>query len=343
MGQFNFELVDPAELTGYLREIPFYDLVLEAVLPVRTVSDIEYRFVKGTLIDQDAAKFRQFDTEAPIGKRQPVLRQHGSLPPISKKIPLTEEGMLRLRALQTGDTAELVNQIYDDGKNMARSVAVRLELARAEVLDTGKVTLNENGVMATVDYGRSSSHNVVLSGAALWSAPSTATPITNLRAWHSTYRIDNGTPAGAVLMGETAINNLLVNAEVRSMVANVVNVSPSIITRPQLDTVLQSFNLPPIVQIDTIFRVDGSPVRAIPANRVIFIPPTGLPLGNTLMGVTAEATHLAELGRISVSEAPGIVGVVETEFDPVATWTKAAGIGLPVVANPDLTFAATVG
>jgi hypothetical protein len=58
-----------------------------------------------------------------------------------------------------------------------------------------------------------------------------------------------------------------------------------------------------------------------------------------LWGTTAEAGQAAY--GLAGNE-PGIVaGTLET-FDPVALWTKAAAIALPVVVNPNLTFVARI-
>ena len=91
-------------------QVPQYAL-LNTVLPTRPVDDLEYRFTKGDLLDMDAATFRAFDAESPIGTRPGLSRMAGELPPISKKMRLGEEQRLRLRQLQgagAGATAGLV-------------------------------------------------------------------------------------------------------------------------------------------------------------------------------------------------------------------------------------------
>jgi hypothetical protein len=75
---------------------------------------------------------------------------------------------------------------------------------------------------------------------------------------------------------------------------------------------------------------------------VIFVPPAGEPLGRTFIGTTAESLELAGANQMSQDDLSGMVAVVEKTFDPVATWTKAAVVALPVMVNPDLTFVADV-
>jgi hypothetical protein len=45
---------------------------------------------------------------------------------------------------------------------------------------------------------------------------------------------------------------------------------------------------------------------------------------------------------LQAGEQPGIVAGSYSTKDPVALWTKAAAIGLPVLANPNLSFTADV-
>lgn len=343
--QINYDFVTPEELTGYVRNIPFSDLALERILPSRELSDVEFRYKVGNLIDVDAAEFRQFDTPAGRGTRQGSQRKSGALPPISRALDLSEEDILRLRFLESGDPSGIISAIYDDARAVLRAIQVRLELARGEVLNTGKLVLNENGVVATVDYGRSAGHNVVLTGTNLWTDTANSKPITNLRTWRQTYLDDTGVEPGAVLMSDAAINNLYLNAEVRNLTANLITgAAPNLVTKAHLQSILDNFNLPPIVPFNEKFRVAGSATPVIPSNRIVMVPPTSEPLGHTLYGVTATAMHLATVGRLVASAMPGIVAVVTGGNGiPVRTATEADALSIPLLANPDLTFAATVG
>jgi hypothetical protein len=43
-----------------------------------------------------------------------------------------------------------------------------------------------------------------------------------------------------------------------------------------------------------------------------------------------------------MGEEPGIVAGSYEDEDPIALWTKASAIGLPILANPDLSMVADV-
>lgn len=338
-----YDLVDVQELQGYVRAIQLEEdrnrFVLSQYLPNKFVGEIEWRAATGTLRDQDAAVVRAWDTESPIGNRQGISRIFGELPPISKKIRLGEEERLRRQALDRGSNTELVDALYDDAGNMARAVLARIEMLRGELLFNASMTINENGVSQTVNFGRSGSH--VVTAGTLWSNTATATPVSDIRTWVSVYIATNGVAPAFILASTDVVSNLLLNAQIRTLAASAAG-TPALVTVDTVQTVLQAFGLPPIVTYDVNTRIAGVATRVTPANKIVLMPPANEPLGETVFGTTAEALELAGAAQINIDQTPGLVSVVEKTFDPVATWTKAAAVALPIMPNPNLTLTATV-
>jgi major capsid protein E len=331
------DLIDPQELVGFARSLTFDDITLDKYLPNREDMDIEYRFKKNQLIDEDSAEYRAWDAEAPIGKRQGVARVSGELPPISKKFRLNEEERLRLRMLNNSDTDPIIDAIYDDARKAVRSIQVRLELARGQALTTGTVVISENGVVATVDFGRNGAHTQT--AGVLWSTTASATPITDIQAWMAIYYANTGRYPTQMLISRRVLNLLLLNTALRNLFNTSVG-APGQITVDQLQSLFSAYGLPAIVVYDASFRQNGSLVRPIADNKVVFLPEGGL--GNTFLGVTAEALVSAQSGVITTKQAPGIWCQTWSDNDPVGTWTLGTAVGIPVVGNPDLTFTATV-
>ena len=137
------DYITPAELTGYVRaalaDLETNQFTLSRFLPSQQIDDLQYRFTRGGEGLAEAATFRAYDAESPIGSRPGISRVTGELPPISRKIRLGEYERLRQRR---ADQA-IRDAILDDATRMARTVAARVELARGEALYTGKITLNE--------------------------------------------------------------------------------------------------------------------------------------------------------------------------------------------------------
>lgn len=341
-GQLVFDVVEPRELLGFVRGI-----VLEAeanrfrlsqVLPNQNLDDIEYRFTAGDIADEDAALVRAWDAESPIGGRQGIRRIMGELPPISKKIRLGEEERIRLRSLERGNNDLIVQAIYNDAAKMARAVAARIELLRGEALYTGKLEINENGVRQTVDFGRDAGHTV--SAGTVWSNPAAAI-IDDLTSWVETYTDTNGVPPGLILTSRRVVGYMLRNTQIRTLSASLSG-TPDLVTRAAVNNALAAFDLPPMATYDVNVRVGGVATRVIPSDRVLLLPAPGSPAGGTLFGITAEALELLDARQIGGEDAPGVVSVIDKTFDPVATWTKAGATALPILGEPDLTFAADV-
>lgn len=332
----NTDYITPAELTGYARaaaaDLAINQFTLGQWLPNREVDDLEFRFTRGGDGLADAATFRAYDAESPIGSRPGISRVTGELPAISRKIRLGEYERLRQRKLDDA----VGNAIMGDAERMVQSVAARLEVARGQALVTGKVTISENGVIAEADFGRAAGHTVT--AAASW-ATSTTDIIGDLNTWRDTYVANTGEEPGTILTSRKIMGYMLRNDAFRELVSTMVG-TPSLVTPDAVNATLSAHSLPSITTYDAQVRVNGSATRVIADDKVLFLPAAGAnQLGATLYGTTAESME-PEFG-LAGSEAGIVAGAYSTK-DPVAVWTKAAAIALPVLANPDLSFCADV-
>lgn len=335
-----FDYYTPADLTGYAREAladrQENEFTLSRFLPNREIDDLDYRFVAGGAGLAEAATFRAYDTPAPFGKRTGRRRVSGELPPISRQLRLSEYDRLRRRA---SANQAITNALEDDAETLVRQIAARIELARGEALATGKVAINENGVVAEADFGRAGNHTVV--AGTVWSDTATATVLSDYVAWNDTYKATNGVAPGVSVTSQQVVRLMQRNAEVIAAIAGSA-AGRTRVSMAELNELLQSEGLAPVEVNDAQVSVNGVAKRVIDADKFVMLPAPGSEseLGATLWGTTSEALE-ADYG-IEDSEAPGIVAGVYKSNDPVALYTKAAGISLPVLANPDLSFAADV-
>lgn len=334
----NTDYITPAELTGYareaLRDLEINRLTLSQYLPSVQVDDLIYRFNRGGGSLLEAAPYRSYDAEASIAGREGITRVTGELPPISRKIRLGEYDRLRLRH---APNSEILDGLMTDAETITRQIATRVEKARADALVTGQVTINENGVVATVDFGRTGAHSV--SAATPWSNTASATPVTDLISWRDTYVDTNGEDPGVILTSRKVLGYLLRNAEIRALAATL-NGAPDIVSEANMQATLAVHGLPEIRTYDAKYKSGGVATRFIPDDKVLFLPSDPSELGGTFWGTTVEALDGGY--ALESGEEAGIVsGVYRVEESP-ALWTKAAAIVLPVLANPDLTFVADV-
>lgn len=97
-----------------------------------------------------AAMVHAFDTEAAIGVRPGFEKVNVEKLLIKEKINQSE----RLRQLLNHGVREsnLIDYVYDDMGRLSDSVKTRTEIAKMEVMSTGKMTINENGLNFAIDF-----------------------------------------------------------------------------------------------------------------------------------------------------------------------------------------------
>lgn len=332
------EFATPAELTGYARaalaDRPENDFGLDRWLPDRTINDLSYRFTRGGGGLTEAATFRAYDASSDVGVRPGGARVSGELPPISRKIPVGEYERIKRRNVDT-QNAEIRDAMLDDGVRLARQIEARMELARGEAIFNASVVLNENGVQASVDFGRAAGHTVTAS--TVWSNVS-ADVIGDFQTWLEVYNDTNGGDPDSVLISRAIWTALKRNTQLRGL-STTGATAPTVLTDSLLAAILADHGIPPLVRYDAKVNVAGVSTRITPNDKLAFLPAQGDALGQTLWGVPVEADD-ARYG-LAGDEAGIAVGAYKTE-DPQTVWTRATAIALPVVAAPDLSFVADV-
>jgi len=335
--QLDDKYVAPQELTGYVREaltdLPQNTFGLTQYLPDNLVDDIDFRAQTGGNGLSQVAQFRSFDAESPIGKREGLTNISGALPPISEKIRLGEYDRLKLRNSVEG----IKNAILDDGVNQAKKILARAEVGRGELLMTGKVTIAENGLGIEADFGRKATHSPT--AATLWNVAG-STPIDDLLAWVEVYRATNGVKPGVMLVAQQIVSVLMRNEQIRSL-SLPAGSTTQIVTIDAIQALLSSFGLPRVEVYEAqVQGADGAAVDILDPTKVLFLPPVGSKIGETTWGITAEA--LDPNYNLTEEIRPGLVVGSYSDNDPVAQWTKASAIMLPIAPNTNLTLAGKV-
>jgi hypothetical protein len=254
----NFDLIEPGVLTGFVRELPVpANYVLNRFLPDRNIGDIEAAFTTAFTRNR-AAMFRAFDAETPIGERDNFQRSRVALPPLSQKMLVGEEERLKLEMLRSGgdNTAGMIQALYNDARINTEAILARMELARGQVLTTGKFSFaGENGLKGIeanfgVDTTGGTPGSHLPTAGTAWTDHDNADPLEDMRTWSDTYTDDAGEQPAYFITSRQAIGHLLRNAAVRSRFSTLGG-TPTVITRSQLAAVLDSEDLPQLVQYDS--------------------------------------------------------------------------------------------
>ena len=331
MGTLWTEAITPAELTGFARaaveDVERAKGTLAPFLPNESVPDVVVRTVLESDGTGELAQYRSFDAETPIGSGGKGKRNVYELLPLGLKERVGEYDQLRRNA----QAMDLVKAGIENATlRVSQAVVDRLEVGRGQVLDTGKLTIEENGVYQVVDFGRPGSHDF---------APNTpwnlgaGDPVQELVGWCDAYADANqGSQPGVILTSRKVVAVLQRSESIRAIVATLAG-APGIVSREALDAALTSFGLPPI-------RIYDRKIRGVPVlnpDAVYLLPAPGAvtgtsPLGATFYGQTLEASE-PEYGLAAVDQPGLVVGSWKTR-DPIGVWVHSNAIAMPIMVNP---------
>ncbi len=330
------DMLDLQAATIAIRELAFPENLLEAYMPSVERESVDYRLVSGSRFNR-ATVVRAFDAPTPIIGRPGLMETKGGLPAISAMDVITETDAIRARRLAGIGNSDLVaNNAAAVIARTTSTVQNKYELLRGQALSTGMIVIAENGVQQTADFDVPAANKVTR--ALAWTDPA-ADILNELFTWHQVYVDSAGESAGVILTSNRVWQLMLRNDAVRALFSPM----PSIITPESLNGILQAYGLPRVVTYERkIEDVTGTRQRVIAENRLIFLPTSDNPVGETQFGLTEEAITLAERNVLMEDEGAGLVAVTMVNEDPVYKAGKTASIGLPVLQRNDALVTAVV-
>ncbi len=291
------------------------------------------------------AQFHGFDTESKTTFRVPIDTHNIEKGLIKVKINQSERMRELLRSGVQND--EMLDYVLNDGIRLADQVVTRSKVAKNEVMATGKVTIKENGLDLTVDYGvpeENTSLNLDLSTEA--DVPAQIQAI-----------IDKASESGVVITGILTSRRNLTKMRSNKAVQTAVNGNigaGAIVRNSAFEAyLLDEFGINTVIANDLTYGssstigADGRPVittnRYYPDDKVTFFATNpGGKMGTGLWGNPPEldATQAMDVGVSGVS--PFVYVSQWAEKDPAVLWTKASALFIPVLYNPNSLFIATV-
>lgn len=293
------------------------------------------------------AQFHGFDTEAQTTVRVPIDSHNIEKGLIKVKINQSE----RLRQL-TRNGVQNESQLYDyvirDGVRLADQVVTRSKVAKNEMLATGKITIKENNLNLTVDYGVPSAnlaYTIDLSASAdiasqvntiVAAARNKGKVITGM--YTSSYvlsKMRNNTGLQTLINGNIGAGALLRNQSLRDFLNDEFGIA-------QVITNDLTYALP--ARIGSNGRPQITAKRYFPKDKITFFATN--PAGRIARGLWGDPPEVdvARFGNMDVSGAtnsPYVTISQWTEKDPAVLWTKASALFMPVLFDPDSLYVAT--
>ena len=333
------ELLNHKELIDYTKTRAPQRKALEELFPSRKTEALEIRMIKGANSLPVSASIHAFDTEAEIDQREGASYDVAELALIKRKRKLSEKEIIRLETPRNdAEEKEAIGRIYNDVDQLQDSVLTRAEAMRGEALSTGKLSINENGYKAEIDYGVPAAHKSTFT----WSS-GTPDILANMDASVDRIVKDTGFTPTRVLTSKKNLSLVLRDEKIRKAVFGVN--SDKLLTRQELNTFLKTLDLPQIAIYDSQYRLLNAKgtydaKRYFTEKAFVFMPEGTL--GETLFGLTPEELALRKKEGVEISEIGNVVIEQYATDDPVAKWIKAVATALVTFPCAGQVYIATI-
>ena len=294
------------------------------------------------------AQFHGFDTEARTTFRAPIDTHNIEKGLIKVKINQSERLRTLARSGVQGDQA-LYDYVMNDGIRLADQVVTRTKVAKNELMATGKITIKENNLDLSVDYGvpaAQTQYTLDFSSSATKDIPAQIQDI-----------IDDATNKGMTINGMYTSTKMLTklrkNNALQQMIKGTYG-SGQLLRRSELEAFMaDEWGIEQVITNDLKYVSEWSidPATSRPTTTTkryfpddvvtFFVTNPGGRMGTGLWGDSPEADATG-FHRVGASEVSPYVYIMQwMETDPAVLWTKASGLFIPVLYNPESLFIAT--
>ena len=284
-----------------------------------------YRLMAGQRLPE-VAFVHALDTEAEIGSRPGFEKVLTEKLFIKRKINQSE----RLQqAIENGvpDDNNLKKFVFDDAANLFEGVVARTNVMKGQFLSTGIVKIKENHVDMSIDYGVTSDAKVTLTD---WSKPDADImgDISKMVAIAE----DNGYVVNKALTSLKMINYMRNNTAMQTAVLGAAN--KRLLTKQELTNLLMQEYGFTIDRCDEKYRyrkADGTLKTGRYFKEDVFTlyeANANGSFGSGLWGVTPEELEYRQF--IQEENRSFVTLSMWATKDPVAVWTKASGMFVPV-------------
>lgn len=330
------KLIDPKDLLSFSQNYSITRNYLgDTIFPDTKTPNLKAEFYR--LSDQrmlpTMAQVHAFDTEAHIGQRPSIEKVEMEKLLIKEKINITERANQWLENGAAQDA--IVRYIYDDAGRLAEAVKTRTEVAKMEALCRGKLTINENNVKYTVDYHVPEANSKKLD----WTDPAhdILGDIQDI--------VDAARLAGQVVTQAFTSTKVIAlmrkNEGIQTAIYSALGKGTYVSNTALAGLINDMFGLTITVN-DDYYQYEGAKgsltsKRYFDENKFVLAGPM---LGVGLWGRTPEEMQAGPWTEKSQQQF--ITVASWTTPDPVAVWTKASGVFVPVIANPNGLFINTI-
>lgn len=307
--------------------------VLDRVFPDVKTEYIEAEYLRLTQGQNlpTAAFVHALDTEANIGQRPSFEKVLQEKLFIKEKINQSEKLQMLINKGVPDDDG-LIRWVFDDMARLSESVATRTKVAKGQVMGYGVMNIKENHLNMKIDFGIPAEQKIDFGD---WSKPDY--DIFGDLEKAKKLLDDQGYTSNRVLTSGTQISRMRRNKSMQIAVLGAANAR--MLTIAELDAIMQEEFGWTVEKCDEQFafiKADGTrgTQRYFKEDKfTIYSADASGRLGTGLWGPTPEELEYRqyiEKGNVG----PFVTVTMWATEDPVAKWTKASGMFIPVLPNP---------
>ena len=295
------------------------------------------------------AQFHAFDTEAQKTFRIPVDTHSVEKGLIKVKINQSE-ALRQFNPDRTKTDQQIYDYVMNDGLRLAEQIVTRTKVAKNELLATGKVTIKENDLDLTVDYGVPAANLQKTLDFGPGAAKDIPTQLQEL--------VDEATEKGIMLTGMVLPRAIMTKLRQNSAVQKAVNGTlgeGALVRNADIRDYLETeYGINNVITNDLVYSVfDGFDTagrpkvikqRYFPANKVSFFGVNNA--GRIGVGLWGDPPEMDVPGAFTSAgasgESPYVYITQWAEQDPAVLWTKASALFMPVIYEPEALYVASV-
>lgn len=279
------------------------------------------------------------DTEAHIGTRPTFEKVLTEKLFIKEKINQSEQIQMYITNGVPDDDG-LIKWVFDDMGRLSDSVVTRTKIAKGNLMSTGIMKIKENNLDMTIDFGIPAEQKINFGD---WSDPEYDIFSDIQRAIKILK--DQGKIANRMLTSDTQVQRIRKNKSMQIAIYGATNVG-KLVTMAELQRMLQEEFKVQVISCDEMFAyVNSSGTKAnkryFDEDKVTFY--TADVSGSAGIGLWGPTPEEAEYAAFQEAlEKMFVTVTMWSTQDPVAKWTKASGMFIPVLPDPYGIVIATV-
>lgn len=336
------DILSTENIRDYTTTIPQIPYFFAPLFPDSKVEGFKFKVYKNQsdgLVT--AARFHAFDAETDVDTREQLDFMEGTLGFMKRERLISEEDLLILSAPRNNAEAQMaIDHIYNDAVAMRQAIESRIEALRAQVIQTGKIEINENGYKDTIEFGAKPTHYVQWD----WKTGDKSKLDLIAEACDLVEEDSNGYRPTRAYTSRPILTALLKDEELRETILGT-NKKKGILTPTELNTYLAEQNLPQFYVFKKFYKeydektAEGVKKNFINPNTIVFLPDG--PVGETIYGTTPEEVNMRAQG-VDVSKVGNICMQVKPFNDPEGYFIKASARVMVTLSKPDQIFVATI-